>query len=312
MTTPPHFASTRDYVLHLEDLGFWQPYIAEILKRHGLSVPGEEAVSGTGGTFPTYIYGDIVVKLFGRLPSWRGGHVAERAAQNLLATDSAIAAPRLLGEGRLFDDPADPWPYLITTRMPGVSLESTTEVTAEQRLEIARELGRQVRRVHDLSPSGIVSDLDLPALDVTAACARSSLPAHLVAQVETYLHELRPFDRVVVHGDLTARHTFLDGGRFAGIIDWGDTMVTDRHYELCQVHRDVFRCDKTLLRAFLDAGEWPVEKDFARQAMGLALHRQARGVAQHHTMDVFEPVAALLPLQDIATLGDLAAELFGV
>jgi hypothetical protein len=120
MTTPAHFASTREYISHLEDLGFWQPYIAEILKRHGLTVPGEETVAGTGGTYPTYIYGDVVVKLFGHLPSWRGGHVAERAAQNLLATDSAIAAPRLLGEGQLFDDPAAPWPYLITTRMPAL------------------------------------------------------------------------------------------------------------------------------------------------------------------------------------------------
>nr|WTB28898.1 aminoglycoside phosphotransferase family protein [Streptomyces sp. NBC_00830] len=312
MTTPPHFASTHDYVLHLEDLGFWQPYIAEIMKRHDLTVPGEETVAGTGGTYPTFLYGDVVVKLFGHLPSWRRGYVAERAAQNLLATDSAIAAPRRLGEGQLFDDPAAPWPYLITTRMRGASLESISGVTAEQRLEIAGELGRQVRRVHGLSTSGVVSDLDLPVLDVTAACAQSSLPQHLVAQVEDYLNGLQPFDRVVVHGDLTSRHTFLEGGRFTGIIDWGDTMVTDRHYELCQVHRNVFRCDKTLLRAFLDASEWPAEKDFACQAMGLALHRQARGVAQHHTMDVFEPVAALFPLQDMATLDDLAAELFGV
>ncbi|MFF2848432.1 phosphotransferase family protein [Streptomyces sp. NPDC058001] len=312
MITPPHFTSTPDYVRHLEDVGFWQPYVTHILERHDLAAPGEETVAGTGGTYPTYLHGDVVVKLFGYLPSWRAGHPAERAAQRLLATDPAIAAPRLLGDGRLSDDQDAPWPYLITTRMPGTALAATGAVTREQRLEIATELGRQIGRVHRLSTSGIVSDLDLPVLDVTAACEQSSLPAHLVAQVEDYLGGLRPFDRVVVHGDVTTRHTFLEDGQFTGIIDWGDTLVTDRHYELCQVHRDVFDCDKTLLRAFLDAADWPAEKGFARQAMGLALHRQARGVAQHHTMDVFEPVAALLPLQDIATLDDLAEELFGV
>ncbi len=72
----------------------------------------------------------------------------------------------------------------------------------------------------------------------------------------------------------------------------------------------MFGCDKALLRAFPEASAWPVGTDFPRQALGLALHRQAVGVAQHHAMDVFEPIAALLPLRDIGTLDELASELF--
>ena len=89
-------------------------------------------------------------------------------------------------------------------------------------------------------------------------------------------------------------------------------MVTDRHYDLIQVYRDVFACDKALFRAFLDASDWPVSRRFARQTLGLALYRQAIGCVQHHSMDVFEPIAAVLPLQDIATLDELASELFSV
>jgi len=89
-------------------------------------------------------------------------------------------------------------------------------------------------------------------------------------------------------------------------------MVTDRHYEIIQLYRDMFGCDKALLRVFLEACDWPVGKDFPRQALGLALYRQAVGLAQHDTMDVFEPIAALLPLRDIGTLDDLATELFAV
>jgi hygromycin-B 7''-O-kinase len=33
-------------------------------------------------------------------------------------------------------------------------------------------------------------------------------------------------------------------------------------------------------------------------------------LTQHPSGDVFEPIAALLPLQDIGTLDDLATELF--
>ncbi len=43
-----------------------------------------------------------------------------------------------------------------------------------------------------------------------------------------------------------------------------------------------------------------------------ALRRQAAGLARHNMTDVFELVAALLPLRDIATLDKPATELFAV
>ena len=112
-------------------------------------------------------------------------------------------------------------------------------------------------------------------MDVTEAAKQSSLPPHLVAQVDDYLTRLAPFEDVFTHGDLVKMHTFVENGRFSGIIDWGDAMVTDRHYELIQPYRDLFGCDKTLFRVFLDACEWPMGEDFPRQALGYALYRQA-------------------------------------
>ncbi len=116
MTAPPRFASIQEYVSRLGDVGFWWPYVAEILERHDLAATGEP-VAGCNATYPTFLYGDVVVKLFGYSRSWRASHAAERTAQRLVATDPEIAAPRLLGEGRLYDDVGAPWPYLITTRM---------------------------------------------------------------------------------------------------------------------------------------------------------------------------------------------------
>jgi aminoglycoside phosphotransferase (APT) family kinase protein len=186
------------------------------------------------------------------------------------------------------------------------------ELSSEQQLSVAGDMGRQMRRVHALSPSGVATHEDWPALNVAAAAEQSSLPPHLIAQIDDYLARLGPFDRVFVHSDLTARHVFVENGRVTGIIDWGDAMVTDRHSELCQPYFGMFRCDKALLRVFLEACDWPVGKDFPRQALGLALHRQALGLAQHHTMDVFHTLPALLPLRDIGTLDELATELFAV
>ena len=52
-------------------------------------------------------------------------------------------------------------------------------------------------------------------------------------------------------------HVFIDGGRLAGIIDWGDAMLTDRHSELIKLY-EVLDYDRSLLRPFLEASAWPV------------------------------------------------------
>lgn len=309
MPAPPTFASIKEHVARLGDVDFWWPYVAEILERHDLADSGGEPVAGFNPTFPTFLSGDVVVKLFGYSRSWRASHAAERAAQTLVATDPQIAAPSLLGEGRLYDDVDAPWPYLITARMSGVAWWRAG-LSTQQQLSVAAELGRQIRRVHAIPPLGLATDANWPALKVAAAAEQSSLPPHLIAQIDDYLARLESFDRVFVHGDLVSTHAFVEDGHLTGIIDWGDAMVTDRHYELIQLHRDIFGCDKALLQVFLEASAWPVGKGFPRQAMGLALYRQAQGLAQHHTMDVFEPIAALIPLQEIGTLDDLATELF--
>jgi aminoglycoside phosphotransferase (APT) family kinase protein len=319
MTLPPLFASRWEFVSRLDDVGFWWPYIVEILKRHDLGDTGWEPVAGFNATYPTFLCGDVVVKLFGHFRSWRERHAAELAAQALVTTEPEIAAPSLLAEGRLYDDVDAPWPYTITTRMSGVPwwrAELSTNLSAGQQLSVAADLGRQIRHVHALRPSGIATDEDWPSLDVTGAAAaaagHSSLPPHLIPQVDDYLARLGPFDRVFVHGDLVANHVYVANGRLSGIIDWGDAMVTDRHYELGKLYFDTFRGDKTLLRVFLAASHWPAGDDFARKTLGLALYRQAVGLAQHHTFDVFHTLPALLPLQDIVTLDHLATELFAV
>ena len=46
--------------MRLGDVGFWRPYIAEILERHGLGDPGREPVAGFNPTYPTFLFGDVV------------------------------------------------------------------------------------------------------------------------------------------------------------------------------------------------------------------------------------------------------------
>ncbi len=311
MIRPPAIDSEQAYVSWRGDADFWRPYLVEILKRQGLAGSRQVPEAGIGSTYPTFLCGDVVVKLFGFRPWWRQGHAAERAAHAALAADPAIAAPRLLAQGRLFEHADATWPYLVTERVPGVAWHKAG-LTADQRLSVAAELGEQVRRVHDLRPAGITTHGDWPALNVVAAAERSSLPDHLVAQIGDYLARLGPFDPVFVNGDMMYRHIFVQGGRLSAIIDWGDAIVTDRHYELAKLHLDTFDSDKGLLRTFLEASDWPVNEDFAYKALAHALYRQAYGLVQHHSMDVFYKLPALLPLREIETLDQLAVELFAV
>jgi hygromycin-B 7''-O-kinase len=306
------FASQADYVARLGDSEFWWPFVDAILQRHGLGAPAQDLECGVGGTFPTFLYGAHVVKLFGGWRSWAQSFRTERAMQRRLTSASQIAAPRLIADGQLFDDENAPWPYLVTTRMSGSAWYDTT-LNDDERLAIAAQLGEQVRLVHRLPVADIPSHDDCAVDELVAAAKHSSLPPHLIAQIANFVAKTAPSpERVVVHSDLTPRHIFIAGGRMTGIIDWGDAQVTDRHYELAKLHLDLFDCSKPLLRRFLAASDWPLAADFPRRALTFALQRQADGLRQHHSMDVFHRVAAHCPATEIGTLDELAQQLFGI
>ena len=295
----------------LSDVDFWRPYATEILARHGLGGTGRNLVAGYNATFPTFVTGDLALKLFGFFGAWRESHRAERAAHALIAADTRIAAPRLLADGNLFENVEAHWPYLITERVFGVPWWRA-DLSAKQHISVAFDVGRQVQRVHRLRSSEETANRIWQASEIVAAARHSSLPSHLIGQIEEYLARLGPFDCVFVHGDLVDNHVYVRNGRLAGIIDWGDATMIDRHYELAKLYFGAFDCNKDLLRVFLDASEWPVAEDFAFKALGLALRRQASGLAQHFTFDVFHTLFASNRLRGIGTLDDLAIELFAV
>ena len=293
------------------DIDSWRPYVQRVLARHGLDTTGPLSV-GQGGTFPTLISGDAVIKFFGRLPLWESAHRAESAANRCIAGDPRILAPRVLAQGRLFDDTEATWPYLVTERVPGANWEDAS-LSFEDKLSIAAELGRQVGFIQAREADTHVARNDFwPAPDLTEAACRTVLPSHLTEQVDRFVAGVDEGDPALVHGDLMFRHVFVDGGRLTGIVDWGDAMVADPHYELAQLQLNLFDGDKRLLRALLHASDWPVARTFARQALAQAFHRQAVGLAQHGRTDVFHKLPAMLPLGEIGTLEELADLVFGV
>ena len=242
--------SLQDLRTRLGDVELWTPYVEEVLSRHGLLDGQHDVVAGSHPTYPTFVRGDAVVKLFGcdALP-WSDASAAERAGLELAGTDPGLRAPTLLATGLLRPDDVAPWPYLVLGRVGGKPVWAAgLDRTAWSRWRPSSGPGcvacTRLRRRR-----GIPTDHAWSRLDVPAAVAHSSLPDHLVRQVAAFLaaHPLQ--GQVVVHGDVIENHVHVDDdGNVVGVIDWGDVAVTDPHYELAQIHRDLFDCDVRLLR----------------------------------------------------------------
>ena len=177
---------------------------------------------------------------------------------------------------------------------------------------MARQIGSQINIFHSLDvSSGFHLQLTNLNLNYRQAAQQSCLPAHLCDQVPAFLSKLEDFDECFVNGDMVKPHIFIQDQNLSGLIDWGDACVTDRHYELGKLC-NTFDWDKRLLKTCLEAAHWPFTKHFAKQALGLSLIRQAVGLTQHHTFDVFYQLPQLVSLHDISTLDELADILFEI
>ncbi|MGI8422557.1 MAG: phosphotransferase family protein [Chloroflexota bacterium] len=215
---------------------------------------------------------------------------------------------------------------MVTTRLDGEAW-GRVPLDAGTREAVAHELGQVMRRVHALPvPVGPHWTRDWVA-ELRSGCVErhrrwGSLAPALVDEIESYLRRWEgaagamPADvsgageraRCVVHADLHGEHVFVstpvegsaERAHLAGIIDWGDAIACDPHYELPALHLGTFMGDKRLLRAYLDGYGWPVGPDFARRAMAMTvLHEfdvldKARALMDRHAPRCLAEVATLL------------------
>ena len=297
------------------DAAFWRPYIERICHRHGMDA--RTIASGQPGTFPTFIVNRThVVKLFGE--PFDGPHCwrTEIAVGSVLSgLASTIPVARVIGSGVLSQEPA--WQYIVFDVLEGAPYDSVRErLTVRQRGDVARQLGRMLRVLHDLDGRHD------PVLrwswhDWTAFVARQlpglterhrrwgRLPAHLIGQVDAYVAAYRadPAMRpALIHADLHQDHLFgaFDGDgswQATGVIDWGDARIGDRFYELPALHLGLFHGDTAMLAAFLASYGWEGHRSdaFVQRAMAMTLL---------HEFDVLDGVPMPDDVESIADLAD--------
>jgi hygromycin-B 7''-O-kinase len=295
---PPEFATVQDYARCFTAVDFWQPYIESICRRHGVAIRAIRA--GLAGTNPVFLVDDggqgCVVKLFET--KFFGGadsYQYERAIYSLTGAAPAIPAPALIAEGDLFGDGV--WPYLIITVIPGVSLgEAAGQVDDVDWAAVAQFVGQVLRRLHERAVTNIAV-LERTRSQFRGFIARQrancgeqhrqwqTLPSRLIVQLDSYL---LPLDALVdgepalrlLHGDLNWDHVlgeFVDNHWVPrGVIDFGDARVGDLLYEMVVVHLGLFRCNKALLRLFLQAygDDGKMRQNFVARAMNYTLLHQ--------------------------------------
>ncbi len=142
----------------------------------------------------------------------------------------AIPFPELRGApSRRF-----PWPFAGYRKLPGQTADRAG-LTDDQRAAAAAPLGRFLRALHALSPSGAPHDT-LGRLD--AARLRGELRRRLGDAVPAWIDDpIRPpGSAVLVHGDLHARQLLFEDGVLRGVLDWGDVHAGDPACDLAVAH----------------------------------------------------------------------------
>jgi hygromycin-B 7''-O-kinase len=320
----PVFQSRAEYAGRFTDAAYWRPYVEAVCARQGLGpcgairagLPGTNAVFLVDSRYAVKLYTD----LFGGATSF----AAERDLYGWFAAHPGLPVPALVAQGDLFPTGDGwPWPYIVTTVVPGVSYgEAAAGVAYADKLALATFLGGVCRGLHGTSWPGTPA---LPArwepfLDFLAARRRAcvadqrawgTLPARLIDQIDAYLPPLADLvDPAVppclLHCDLNADHVLGDfragHWRPTGLIDFGDAQVGDPAYELPALHLGLFHGDKALLRAWRTAygGRATGDARWIRRAMSMTLL---------HQFDVLTDLFRALPaarritsLEELATL----------
>ncbi len=290
----PDLPSVADYRrVHTED-SVWLPAMAAICGRHDLEATrlGRQVA----GTHVVFRAGSRVVKLYA--PFWLEDYAAEHAALEHL---DGLPVPELVARGEI-----EGWPYLVMTVVPGTPAEDVwPELDGAQRVDLARQVGALMKRLHRQSPVPELR-IDWDAFlgeRIAGAESFHSAGEPWGAWIRLRLAGFRegPFTPALLHADITADHVLLSrsdpGWRITGLIDFGDAMMGHPFYEF--IAPLAFYCfghpaaSRALLEGYgLDATPENTDRlttycllhKFGRIGVFLARHPAADGEAFHRAL----------------------------
>jgi len=254
--------------------------VLSLARRHA---PGVKAVTGvdeSGGEARTYAMDSDIIFKTQRPQQLRPRTSLEKEVFFLNQIASALPdlpVPRVLGYAR----DRKYIEYIVMTRMPGVALRRAT-LPDSTRLCVMRELGRALRRIHQLPQAPFIESglfpSDRSAADVRRRFAEtfSDIVARIHDEGRHWSLEHTPEQvseralaalsdgetRVALHSNPYHEHTFVDPvtGQYTGLIDFGDAYISHPTLDL---RRWRTRAERSALLEGYTA-EQPVSAEFAR------------------------------------------------
>lgn len=185
---------------------------------------------------------NLIIKIFPPFLSFQWE--SERLALQQLWGKIGTQTPELLFQGE-----KNGWPYLIFTKLEGISLQEVWPIASEdEKNSILFQIGQLIERVHQV-PVGPLTQLepmwDQFVFEQKKACRTRheslNLPQHFVLEIERYLQKVEPyfprnFSPSILTGEYTPENLLLQKTELnwiiRGLIDFGDTMVGPAEYDL--------------------------------------------------------------------------------
>lgn len=254
--------------------------VLDLARKH---VPRARAVTGvdeSGGEARAYLVDDDIVVKTQRPHRLRPrtGLAKEAYLLDVLELSLRGRIPRLFGYDTVETDQGTV-EYLCMSRIPGQAVRHVS-ISAEARRDLLRELGVVLRTVHsasvdfgrmpfDADAAAVRRRLEFGFGDIVDAFAERGSEAvalpialdGLVAKALGALPEGLALEPAVLHSNPSPTHVFVDPvtGRFAGLIDFGDSYASHAALDL---HRWPDPADRVVLRcAYLDGVEANSEFD---------------------------------------------------
>jgi hygromycin-B 7''-O-kinase len=216
-----------------QDPARWIGVVAALSARYARS-PAVPA--GDGTVLVALLGGDLVLKLYP--PFLRDHFEFERAMLGHLHGRLSLPTPRLVDSAEHAG-----WHYLVMTQLPGTPLDRIWPTLQQhERCAVLRTVGRLAAEVHAL-PLGPMPGLAPRWTDFLqgqrrrchARQQRTGLPAHLLAQLESFLQGPVSGDKdgpvVILTGEYTPFNLLVQGSRLSAMFDFGDGLVGPREYD---------------------------------------------------------------------------------
>lgn len=277
--------------------------VAAVGARHGFDV--SHSARSPRGTSPVFLTDDRAVKLIP--PPWAHELAREVAALERVHNRLPARTPAVLATGAL-----DDWRYLVTERLPGVSLREVAQtLSPAARVAVAAQTGEVLAALHAVPCDGLAAltpDWNSFADERAAACVafqrQYRLAEAAVAEIPAMLARAAPWvpddRRALLHADLHHEHVLLtprgDTWNVTGVIDFGDVVVGHPEYDLVTPVFFVARDDRDALRALFAGAGFRCDEAASRRMMAWStMHRYnalARFLPADHGADALEALRA--------------------